>query len=252
MHTMKHRQYIRSSSTGVAYLIRAWEDRTNLESHERRGFGQHFYMMLSSHLESVICRKICLRFDAIHTFVGEPSRVKPLQMGTPQGIETIDPASICLSIRRICDRRKQDIAKAAYERLKEEYRVAFAKPLPEVLGQDLFADLEALFVLRNILAHGREIYLEHEIDPEGVCREKLDGNPLKTPIDRLVQAGILERPILPTFTIDRFLTFLSMDEALRYFYESSQQIENLLICAEMNVFERSFFAIGASNLPDLT
>ncbi|MEI6847774.1 MAG: hypothetical protein WCK32_07030 [Chlorobiaceae bacterium] len=111
---------------------------------------------------------------------------------------------------------------ATLEKIKSVFSQIFDIDLKNTLG-DLNSDLEALAKLRNIFAHGNDLWLQFEQTEEN--RMSLDKNPLQLPAQRLLTAGILKNLRFDGRNNHEFMTIFYHDDAMLYFLDKSQKIE---------------------------
>lgn len=103
----------------------------------------------------------------------------------------------------------------------------FSQSLKEVVGKELHEDLTALASLRNLFAHGRDLFIE--FDAPFAEKATLDKNPLQKPAQRLHQVGIIKDFNITGQNYDEFQTLFFSDEALLHFYQAVQKIEESLM-----------------------
>ncbi|MFE1746048.1 hypothetical protein [Coleofasciculus sp. H7-2] len=120
-----------------------------------------------------------------------------------------------------------DTENAPINKLVELYSKVFSQSLKEITGKDLYDDLNALASLRNLFAHGRDLFIE--FDDPFANKATLDKNPLQKPAQRLYQAGIIKDFKITGRNYHEFQALFYSDDILLYFYRSVQKIENILI-----------------------
>jgi hypothetical protein len=243
-----------ASTTGPnkSYIGTLWNARHELSDSEKRGFAQFFYLTISGHIESFLSKVISARLDSILRL---PLESLPPREGSICGEQvscSVEP--ICDSLVSIISVYKSKVGSASLGKLLGFYQNTFQKNLLDVIGQDLYQDIHALSALRNILAHGRDLYLEFDTyvdDSEFTQVVTLDNNPLQKPISRLRTEGIVNiRPSdIDGMNWVDFLAALYCDEALLYFYDAVKEIESKLRQSVDYSFESSSLYIVP--LPDL-
>jgi hypothetical protein len=251
------RYFVPTSGHSKSYIGSLWNARHELAESERRGFAQFFYLMLSSHLESSLSKIIELRIDSAMSFNPNSILVCPSMHGSIEN-EPVSCSSqpIYESLLNILSEFKSEVEVAPLNKLVALYKKTFGKGLKEVIGKDLNSDLSALGDLRNILAHGRDLYLETR--KNGVADQMLevatlDGNPLQNPIKRLMNAGIITMSISAVDGMNwhEFLSILYCDSSLLYFYDAVKKIDIELKRSIENPFESyNFRIIPLPNLDD--
>jgi hypothetical protein len=219
---------ISTSNFNKAYIAVAWESRKNLEDYERRGFSQFFYLTICGHIENTLSAIIKARVHSIrYMFVW--NTVPPLRYNH-DGVDCqYDQKAVAESLLKIIAGVERDTESAPLSKLIELHnKVIFQKSLRDIIGPELWNDLDALASLRNLFAHGREIFVEFDAWlVEG--KISLNGNPLQKPAKRLYHAGIIgDLNDITGQNCDDFHALFYSDEALLYFYQAVQQIEDSL------------------------
>lgn len=249
---MSGRFFAPTTGFNKSYIGTLWNARHELSDSEKRGFAQFFYLTISGHIESFLSKVISARLDSIMQL---PFRSLSPQQGSIDGRQiscSTDP--ITASLQSIILVYRAEVESAPLSRLMEVYRSTFQRKLAEVVGQDLAGDIEALSALRNIFAHGRDLYLEfdrHVSNSAFTENVTLDKNPLQKPINRLQTAGIINMRVsdITGMNWGDFLAVLYCDEALLYFYRAVKESENKLRQSADNPFESAGLYIIP--LPDL-
>jgi hypothetical protein len=152
---------------------------------------------------------------------------------------SLDP--IIQTVRQIAKLLEKDVEAASLSKLICLYARVFPDNLKKVIGADLYDDIESLAVLRNLFAHGGDMYMDIEFADSSMMTGTLDGNPLKKPVDRLNRAGIIKNTKITGENHSDFHDIFYSDEAMLYFYNAVQSIESSLIAARNFKPEQSFF-----------
>ena len=219
---------ISSSTFGKAFLVKAWEARDELLEYERHGFAQFFYITTCAHIESVLINCIKIRLYSIGNFKWETEDPCKFDINKKVHLCPFDP--IISSIRHIASSLEDSIENAPLSKLIKVYNDVFPETLSSVVGKELKKDLDALAKLRNIFAHGRDIFIEFENEDPSNLKGTLDDNPLQYPAQRLQAAGIISCTTSET-TLQNHHEFTSVffcDEAILHFYNIVREIESLL------------------------
>lgn len=233
-----------------AYLATAWKDRGELQDYEKRGFGQFFYLTICSHLESVIAEIIQKRLESIQFMVGWET-LPPIQFEVDNQIQEYSLSPVYTSLLSIVAQIKNDSHNAHLMRLIEIYNRVFSPSIRDVLGKNLYEDLMALASLRNLFAHGRELFFEIEDLSKDLSKAKLtlDANPLHQPAQRLHEAGLIKNMNITGQNYSEFESVFYGDGALLYFYKVAKQIEERLKESVAFFPEKDFFT--TPGLPEL-
>ncbi len=172
-----------------AFLRVMWSERARLQLIERSGFSQFFYLTLCGFIESALALVIKRRLHSIRSLSYKASPVRFDDNGLEHALTN---QAIVDSLSIYMEASMSSLSSAPLGKLTELYSQLFPEKLVDVLGKDLFDDVQALVALRNLFAHGRDIYLELVGELGGDAQVVLDGNPLQKPLSRLVAAGLLE------------------------------------------------------------
>ncbi|MBD2086540.1 hypothetical protein H6F52_16405 [Coleofasciculus sp. FACHB-542] len=223
---MSSRVKISTSIFSKAYLAVAWKSRNELTDYERRGFAQFFYLTICGHIESLLSSIIKVRINSIRYMVRWEA-VPPMQFNDGGQIHHCELKPVIDSVLQIVSLVAKDTENAPLNKLFELYSKVFSQSLKEITGKDLYEDLDALASLRNLFAHGRDLFIE--FDGPFPDKATLDNNPLQKPAQRLFKAGIIKDFNITGRNYDKFQALFYSDEVLLYFYRSVQKIEDVLI-----------------------
>jgi RiboL-PSP-HEPN len=230
-----------TSRYSTAFLASAWKSRGELEEIERFGFGQFMYLTLCAHLESFLSELICLRFKSISRIL-RWDELPHMQYKVQDQVHTCDLKPVTDSLLSIISSLLNKAQNAPLSNLTESYNMIFSPKLSELLEKDLYQDLEALTKLRNLFAHGRELYLEfHSDDIESLhdSSASLNSNPIQLPTQRLHAAGIINTLDITNLGEAEFRSDFYSDNALLYFYNAVKNIEEKLF-ESMDFFPEHF------------
>lgn len=110
----------------------------------------------------------------------------------------------------------------------EIFAWVFPEKLRDVIGSELHEDMIALSDLRNIFAHGRQIFMDFYGEGFLDLLGSLDGNPLKKPANRLFKVGIIKSLEITGQNHNDFYAVFYSDDAMLYFYRAVNSIEEKL------------------------
>jgi hypothetical protein len=249
--TNKTRSHARSSiSSSVfskSYLAKAWEARSELLDYERRGFAQFFYLTICGHIESQLASVISGRLTSIYRTINWDD-LPPFQLGI-DGVDhkcSLEP--VTRSLRQIARHVEGIVDDAPLGKLMEIFAWVFPEKLRDLIGSELHEDMIALADLRNIFAHGRQIFMDFYGEDFSELRGSLDGNPLKTPANRLLKVGIIKNLEITGQNHNDFYAVFYGDDAMLHFYRAANSIEEKLEANSTFLPERYF---KHSKLPSL-
>ena len=241
---MPSRSWIPTPVFSRAYLAATWKHRAELKDYERRGFAQFVYLTICAHLENFLAQLIQGRLKSIR-YLTNWEALAPETLYS-DGEHVCDRKPVYESLLRLVSSLSDETHLAPLIRLTERYNLFFQRPLRDVIGQDLHEDLLAIGALRNLFAHGRDLFLEFP-DDEGYAT--LESNPLQKPAVRLQKAGILTTLKVTGMNRPEFNATFYSDEALLYFYRAVERIQEQLTLSIDFLPEASGFPF--SQLPKL-
>ncbi|MEW8266493.1 MAG: hypothetical protein AB2731_10150 [Candidatus Thiodiazotropha sp.] len=243
----RSRVFISSNTFGKAFLAKAWEARGELQKYERRGFAQYFYIIITGHIETVIMSCIKARLKIIMSVQWNKAGLYELELNNEIQSHSLEP--ITSSIKQIASSTLNEVENAPLSKLVQLYNKVFPENINLVIGSESKKDLDALAVLRNIFAHGRDIFVEFEGEDPAEFKGILDGNPLKNPAQRLQAAGIITNFDITGQNHDSFTSIFFSDEAMLYFYNVVREVESKLKLNNQFVPENMMYHI--QELPEI-
>jgi len=225
IHNMHARTSISTTTFSKAYLSVAWKNRDQLKEYERRGFAQFFYLTLCGHIEGVLAALIKARLQSV-THMVRWETLPPAEFNAYGKIQSCRLDPLIESLRRLLSSISDEAQSAPMAKLIELHGRIFPQKLSDILGPDLHQDLLALNSLRNLFAHGRDMFME--FDDPFVGKGTLAGNPLQLPAQRLLAAKIIKCLNITGQNHNEFQAQFFDDDALLYFYNAVQEIEKRL------------------------
>ncbi|MGJ0485707.1 MAG: hypothetical protein ACR65R_14440 [Methylomicrobium sp.] len=239
---------ISSGVYGKAFLAKAWEDRHKLLDYERRGFTQFFYLTICGHIEEVIADILKQRIHFINIAI-DWEQLPPMNYRDGDITHTCPIEPVVKSIKNLASTLISEVNSAPYAKLSELYVKLFGASIGKIIGNDLEQDIKALTTLRNIFAHGRNLYMKFEVDESWAHIGTLDGNILKQPSQRLYDVGIIKNLNITGQNYHDFQALFYSDEVMLHFYNAASQAEKHLTEATTFLPERKW--PGPQPLPDL-
>lgn len=222
--TMTARAWISTTTFSKAYLLVAWKSRDQLKEYERRGFAQFFYLTICGHVEGLLASVIKSRLHSINMLRWYP--IPPMQVEDGDTVHSCPFDPVVESMERIISTLGDEIDSAPLAKLIELHSKVFPQALSDIVGSDLHQDLLALAYLRNLFAHGRDLFMK--FDNAFAGKATLDKNPLQLPAQRLQAAKIIKDFNITGQNYNDFQAVFFGDEALLYFYRAVQDIEKKL------------------------
>lgn len=244
----KGRISISTSVFSKAYLKQAWAERDALTDYERRGFAQFFYLTISGHLESVIAEVIKTRLRSIRTALpwDQPGQIAYTKNGEKYSC-SLEP--LVTSLFALLDSSEQMADQASFEQLRSLYSSLFDRSLADAIGSELDQDIKALFRLRNMFAHSRQLYVDVEGFPGHSMT--LEGNPFFFPAQRLQRAGIIKSLTITPQNYRKFQEQFYSDQTLMFFYDRVIETEHRVRTQVSFLPETGILDMHVVELPDL-
>ena len=210
-----------------AFIAKTWAIRAELEEYERRGFFQFLYITACGHVESIISDylKAILLWPQINirkmSDAGFPTR----EMTTDGITLNISTEYEQLAINRLIEKTKEDIDKAPFEKLMLLHQTIVGLPLKKIVGDDLFVHLRGLVSVRNLLAHGRQLYID--LDDFLLPDVGFEQHPLENAIKSLRQVNLFEGDHFRSAQPDDVKSVIYKDEVVIHFWNASAAIAEI-------------------------
>lgn len=205
-----------------AYITKSWENHAQMLDYERRGFFQFLYITACGHAESVIC-------DYLKSILFHPLLDIKKATSFPDRKMTIGETELSVStepeqsaIRRILERTVEEIEKAPFDRIESLHKLIVGSSIRETIGPDLHDSLKGLVSVRNLLAHGRELYVE--IDESFSADTSFESHPLENAIKSLRQAKLFNTEQSDTYDAQDAKGVIYQDEVVRHFWNTSVEV----------------------------
>lgn len=221
-----------SIKTGVysnSFILKLWTERSALSEYERRGFFQFLYITACGNIEATIA-------DYLKSVIGTPVLEMKLmeRNGYPTRTVTINNEDFEIStkyerlaIKRIVDKALDDIDGAPIQKLQALHATIVGETIQEILGKDLYAHLAGLISVRNLLAHGRELYIETIYTGTPHLMEfavSFEEHPLENAIKSLNRMGIYEESNYKGARNKDARDVIYSDLAVMHFWNSAVQM----------------------------
>ena len=244
---MNLRTSISTSTFSKAYLAPAWEQRAGLEDYERRGFVQFVYLTICGHLEDTLAQTIKKRCHSIKHLL-QWDRLPPKEYRNNGVDQKCDQQPVWKSLLGLIGELERETLTAPLGKLIQLYNRCFDNSLKTVVGNDLYADLDAIASLRNLFAHGRNLYF----DSDGINLADpitLDSNPIQKPALRLHAMGIIGDLDFTHQNIEELRAAIYADDAILHFYNATRSIEQAVV--DSIAFPPEKDSMFVRSLPDI-
>jgi hypothetical protein len=206
----------------IAFITKSWETHAQMLEYERGGFFQFLYITACGHAESVIC-------DYLKSILFFPLHHIKSATAFPQRIMTIDETEFSVStepeqraVQRILERSFEELDKASFRQIDSLHKAIVGSTIRETIGPDLYDRLKGLVSVRNLLAHGRELYVE--IDESYNADTSFERHPLENAIKSLRQAKLFNSGESDTYDAHDAQGVIYRDEVVRHFWNTSVEV----------------------------
>lgn len=210
-----------------AFISKIWTNRAEFEEYERRGFFQFLYVTACGHIESIISDylKAVLQWPILNiemmSDLGFPSREISIQ-----GIKSsVSMEYEQQAVERILKKTIEDIDKAPFGQLESLHKTIAGCTLRDVVGGELHDHLRGLVSVRNLLAHGRQLYIE--VDESFCANVEFEQHPLENAIKSLRQAGLFVTDQARNLQPDEVKSVIYQDEVIVHFWNASATIAEI-------------------------
>lgn len=236
----KGRLTISSLAYSIAFISKAWLERGMMTDYERKGFYQFLYIVACGHAEYVISQclknRLWLPIMEMRGTKNIPDREANLE-GKPHKY-SYEPFH--RSVLRLLERQSDDLDKAPLNALESAHATILGSSIKNIIGDNLHQHLLGLASIRNVVAHGRELYIDLiDIDKADLTFEQ---HPLEHAIKSLKSFGIF--PDFPEDAQpDEVKSVIFLDDSVRHFWNCSSEIGEIYrqINKEENVLGPFFF-----------
>ena len=209
-----------------AFISKLWIDRAKFSDYERRGFYQFLYITACGHLESVIADylKGVLRIPLFNSKPKNGSEY-PIRSVIREG--NTQPVSMEFEMRAIeglIKKTVEDIEKSPFSKLESFHQTIVGKTLRNVVGNELHDALKGLVSVRNLFAHGRELYIDITDSLEADL--SFEQHPIETAIKSLKQANLftVNDDVLDANDIK---SIIYRDDVVSHFWNASAKIAKI-------------------------
>lgn len=210
-----------------AFISKIWTNRAEFEKYERRGFFQFLYVTACGHMESIISDylKSVLQYPLmsikVMPDVGFPCRdIVRNDIRSSVSMEYEQQA-----VERILEKTMGDIDKAPFDKLESFHRTIAGCSIRDIVGVELYDHIKGLVSVRNLLAHGRQLYIEMD---ESFCADVgFEQHPLENAIKSLRQVGLFVEEQARSLQPDDVTGLIYDDDAVVHFWNASAIIAEI-------------------------
>jgi len=234
-----------------AFISKIWADRAHFAEYERRGFFQFLYITACGHAESIIAdyMKAVLHGSCFAI------KVMP-EGGFPERELVIDGVSSLVSteyeqraVQRVLERTMADIDRASFDKLESLHRTIVGCALRDIVGGELHDHLKGLLSIRNLLAHGRELYIDiTREDNSFVADVGFEQHPLENAIKSLRRVGLFADDQARQLQPADVKSVIYEDDVVIHFWNASATVAELYSAKHEReklspMFDSSFYAL---------
>lgn len=205
-----------------AFVSRTWSKRADMLDYEKKGFFQFLYVTACGYVESVIC-------DYLHQILFFPLHEMQTKKLFPKRPITVNgqPAAVDTepeqrAVQRLLERTVDEIGKAPLERLESLHQTIVGLTIRDFIGAGLHDDLKGLVSVRNVLAHGRMLYVD--LDESFRADVRFEQHPLENAIKSLRQRGIFSSDHVSTLEPNEVMAFIYRDDTMVHFWNAAVDI----------------------------
>jgi hypothetical protein len=208
------------------FITKTWENHPQMLEYERRGFFQFLYVTACGHAESVICDylKSILFFPLLEIKKTATFPQRKMQIEEIEFSISTEPEQ--RAVQRILERTIEDIDKASFDRIESLHKLIVGSSIREIIGTNLFGNLKGLISVRNLLAHGRELYVEMDVGGDNVfdLDTSFEKHPLENAIKSLRQAKLYDTEQSDSYDAHEPQGLIYQDEAIKHFWNTSVEV----------------------------
>jgi len=202
-----------------------------MSDYERRGFLNFVYLTLASHTEGLIAAYLKALVMLAEPLAMKRNNVFPTRTAKIEGNSrelTMEPEF--RMVERLLRSVLEQLESSPYAQLNKLHSIVAGKTLSEFIGLEAHHELDGLFALRNLLAHGRDHYIVEDIplvidETTNIATHdytkavaNFDGHALEKTVSRLRKIGVFPAKqrarIQPSLLIELFYK----DAAVLHFY----------------------------------
>jgi hypothetical protein len=204
-----------------AFIDKAWVQRTSMEDYERRGFFHFLYVTASGHAESIICDYLkSVLFLA--KFPIDTTKAFQMRKSIVNGVEHLLSTEFeQRAIGRLLDRTNEELERASFERIESLHKTITGDSIRDVVGEELHDRFKGLVSVRNVVAHGRLLYVNfdesHQADPS------FEQHPLEHAMKNLKRSKLFPADVTAVDANDLY-GLIYKDEILLHFWNASVSI----------------------------
>ena len=209
-----------------SFITKTWDNHPQMLEYERRGFFQFLYVTACGHAESVICDylKSFLYFSLFDIRKLEAFSQRTMEVDGVKHLINTEPEQ--RAVQRILESTIKDIDKSSFNRIEILHKLIVGSTICETIGPDLYGNLMGLISVRNLLAHGRELYIEIAVDEanEFSVDTSFEKHPLEKAIKSLQKAKLYNSEQYDSNDTDGPKSAIYQVEAMKHFWKTSVEV----------------------------
>ncbi|HLQ25724.1 MAG TPA: hypothetical protein VK138_07520 [Acidiferrobacterales bacterium] len=216
------------------YVLQAWSRRNDMTEEQCNGFFQFTHITACSYIESLLSHYLV-------SVISEPTIVLRKAKGFAErttkwqdGDEVkVDVELENRAVQRLLEQFETDLNGAPFARLISFHTTILGRSLSDIVGPSLYARVNGLVAIRNVLAHGRPVYVDLVSDPGGskslVPEANFDAHPLKSVFQALASDGLYDPANARSGPLVDSLRHIYREEVVRYFWDATRQVADIYI-----------------------
>ena len=123
------------------------------------------------------------------------------------------------AVQRLLRKTVEELEKASLERVEPLHRTIVGVTLNEMIGPNLHDKLKGLVSVRNVLAHGRLLYVD--IDDSNIADASFEQHPFENAIKSLRQAKLFKESDASLADPNDLYSVIYKDDVLLHFWNAS-------------------------------
>lgn len=236
-----------SANASIALALYLWAARNELNTVQRQGFGNLFYVALLGHIESLLSGYLRARIHAAGSLIPWTELPAEKTFSENRVNRQYPTGPLIDSLKSMILGYDADLENATINKLTELYKKIVGSPLNEAISEQTHKHIKALSQLRNVFAHGRTFFLDMPNPISGTAT--LKNTPLQFPVQVLIDVGIVDNLNYDGLSYSKFADAFYSDDGMRCFWDAAREVDAALrSCDQLNILTRALLPEALPNL----
>lgn len=202
---------------------------------ERCGLFQFLYIVACGSVEAVLTEYLTSVIQRPKATLRGTKVFPPHSNKFSDGIAVaMDSDLMSAAVYRLLERTTLELASAPFGRLIDLHFTILGTRPTETMSASLYAGINGLVAIRNVIAHSRSVYVDLVRDPTGssnlLPESNFDSNPLKPAFQALAQANLYSPEAAKTnHGVVGLLKHLYREEVLLYFWNAAADATDIYL-----------------------